>query len=48
MTLPYVIPAQAKIHITYWYNITLMYSHCNDNNILKPYHGKIYSMKYFF
>jgi hypothetical protein len=47
MTSLCVIPTQAKIQITYWYNNAFMDSCFHGNDILKPYHGKIYSKKKF-
>jgi hypothetical protein len=47
MTSPYVILTQAGIQITYWYNNAFMDSCFQWNDVLKPYHGKIYSRKLF-
>ena len=46
MTSLYVIPTQAGIQITYWYNNALMDPCFHWNDILKSYHGKIYSKNF--
>jgi len=47
MTSLYVIPTQAGIQITYWYNNTFMDFCFHGNDIFELYHGKIYSRKKF-
>jgi len=47
MTSLYVIPTQAGIQITYWYNNAFMDSCFHGNDIKRGHHGKIYSKNIF-